>query len=192
MVSAGYSSSGCYGSLPVASSGYYSSGWYGLPVVSSGCTGGTAVASSSSGYSAPSPPAVPVESKVISREEVSGKVQPVERRQEVPKERLEAGNKHQVENLGLPEGEAKGAAPAKIVVQMPAEARLIINQKACKGSSSTRTFVSPALEPGKDYYYTFKAEIVRAGETVTATQRIAVRAGEEKQVRLEFPPASSQ
>jgi len=194
----GYPVSGCYGSQPVVSAGYYSSGCYGgVPVVSSGCTGGTAVASSSSGYAVPSTPPVPVKSRVVSREEVSreevsGKVQPAKHRQEAPKEHLKASDKQQVETLDLPEGEAKGPATAKIVVQMPAGAKLSINQKACQGSSSTRTFVSPPLEPGKDYYYTFKAEVVRDSETVTATQRVAVRAGEEKQVRLELPPASSQ
>src|SRR5262249_26990094 len=47
----------------------------------------------------------------------------------------------------------------------------------------------PALEPGKEFNYTLKGEIVRDGKTVTASQRITVRAGEETRVNLEFPTA---
>jgi uncharacterized protein (TIGR03000 family) len=132
---------------------------------------------------------VRVESAESSGEESSGKVVRVERRQEVRKERHEVVSKSQSENLGPPEGEARGPAAAKVVVHLPAGAKLTVNKKACQATSATRTFVSPPLEPGKDYYYTLKAELVRDGQTLTSTQRIAVRAGEEKQVLLEFPTA---
>jgi uncharacterized protein (TIGR03000 family) len=83
------------------------------------------------------------------------------------------------------------AAPATIVVSLPAEAKLTIDDAATQSTSATRVFASPALETGKEYYYTLKAEVVRDGKTVPVTKRIAVRAGEETRVTLDFPAATS-
>lgn len=89
--------------------------------------------------------------------------------------------------------EEKGAAipaPATIVVNLPAEAKLTIDDAATRSTSSVRVFSTPTLENSKDYFYTLKAEIVRDGQTVTASKRVAVRAGEETRVSLEFPVAN--
>jgi uncharacterized protein (TIGR03000 family) len=81
-------------------------------------------------------------------------------------------------------------APATIVVKLPPEAKLTVNNAVTHLTSSTRTFVSPPLQPGKEAYYSLKASLVRDGKTVTATKRVAVRAGEERQVRLTFPSSA--
>ena len=89
--------------------------------------------------------------------------------------------------------EEKGAAipaPASIVVNLPAEAKLMIDDAATRSTSSVRVFSTPTLENGKEYFYTLKAEIIRDGQTVTASKKVAVRAGEETRVSLEFPVAS--
>ena len=86
--------------------------------------------------------------------------------------------------------EALAPAPATIFVSLPAEAKLTIDGTATQSTSATRAFASPALEPGQQYYYTLKAEIVRDGKTVSTSRRVAVRAGEETRVRLEFPVQS--
>jgi uncharacterized protein (TIGR03000 family) len=104
------------------------------------------------------------------------------------------GPEKKPETLQKPESkgkeEAKLPAPATIVVNLPAEAKLTIDDAATTSTSSTRVFASPALEPGRDYFYTLKAEVVRDGKTVTATKRITVHAGEETQVSLEVPVGS--
>jgi uncharacterized protein (TIGR03000 family) len=96
------------------------------------------------------------------------------------------------EPIKKPKGdkESKVPAPATIVVTLPAEAKLSIDDAATQATSATRVFASPALERGKDFYYTLKAEVVRDGKTVTASKRVAVHAGEETKVSLEFPAAS--
>ncbi|HEV3202912.1 MAG TPA: TIGR03000 domain-containing protein [Gemmataceae bacterium] len=86
--------------------------------------------------------------------------------------------------------EASLSAPATIFVRLPAEAKLTVDGAATQSTSSTRIFASPTLEPGSDYFYTLKAEIVRDGQTITASKRIAVRAGEETRVSINFPEAS--
>jgi len=87
--------------------------------------------------------------------------------------------------------EAGAAAPATIVVSLPANAKLLIDDRATSSTSANRTFATPALEQGKEYYYTLTAEIVRDGKNETVTQKVAVRAGEASRVNIEFPAATS-
>ena len=86
--------------------------------------------------------------------------------------------------------EARSAAPATIVVSLPADATLRVDDYITASKSSTRVFVSPTLDAGKEYVYTLTGEIQRAGKPVVATKRITVRAGEETRVELEFPAAA--
>jgi uncharacterized protein (TIGR03000 family) len=81
-------------------------------------------------------------------------------------------------------------APAIIVVSLPAEAKLLIDDAATTSMSDRRVFASPTLEPGRDFYYTLKGEWLRDGTTLTTSQRVRVRAGQETRVQLEFPVAS--
>jgi uncharacterized protein (TIGR03000 family) len=81
-------------------------------------------------------------------------------------------------------------APATILVSLPADAKLTFDDAQTTSTSAERTFVTPNLQPDTEYHYTLKATIVRAGETLNTTRRIAVRAGEEARVSLEFPAAS--
>lgn len=81
----------------------------------------------------------------------------------------------------------KVAAPATIEVTLPASAKLTIDNNPTRSTSAVRTFVTPALEAGQDYYYSLQAEMVVDGETKTTTQRIMVRAGETSRVAMEFP-----
>jgi uncharacterized protein (TIGR03000 family) len=83
--------------------------------------------------------------------------------------------------------EARSAAPATIVVSLPADATLRVDDYATASKSATRVFVSPRLDAGKELYYTLTGEIQRDGKPVVATKRIRVRAGEETRVVLEFP-----
>jgi uncharacterized protein (TIGR03000 family) len=77
-------------------------------------------------------------------------------------------------------------APATIVVSLPAEAKLLIDDAATTSTSNVRVFASPSLEPGKDFYYTLRGELVRDGRTLSASQIVKVRAGQETRVQLEF------
>jgi uncharacterized protein (TIGR03000 family) len=72
------------------------------------------------------------------------------------------------------------AAPASatILVNLPADAKLLIDNEATTSTGDSRLFVSPTLNPGREYHYTLKAEAVRDGKPVTVERVIAVRAGE--------------
>ncbi len=79
---------------------------------------------------------------------------------------------------------------ALLIVSLPADANLSIDDQATSAGSETRTFVTPSgLETGKDYYYTLKAEMTRDGQPVAITRVVTVKAGEETRVSIELPVA---
>jgi uncharacterized protein (TIGR03000 family) len=86
--------------------------------------------------------------------------------------------------------EASLSAPATIIVSLPSEAALKVDDYVTTSTSATRVFMSPKLNPGQDFSYTLTAEIVRDGKPVVASKRITVRAGEETRVSMEFPVLS--
>jgi uncharacterized protein (TIGR03000 family) len=78
-------------------------------------------------------------------------------------------------------------APATILVSLPADAKLFVDDAATTSTTASRTFVTPALENGKTYGYTLKAEVVRDGKVVSTAKQIEVRAGATSTVTLELP-----
>jgi uncharacterized protein (TIGR03000 family) len=86
--------------------------------------------------------------------------------------------------------QALAPAPARVIVQLPADAKLTIDGAPTKSTSERRVFSSPALEPGRTYSYNFEATIVRDGQPVTTRERVLVRAGEVTRVNLTFPEAA--
>ncbi len=69
------------------------------------------------------------------------------------------------------------------------DAKLTIDGSPTVSTSQTRVFVSPDLTPDKTFHYVLKATLVRGGRTETVTKRVAVRAGEDTRVKIEFPQA---
>lgn len=79
------------------------------------------------------------------------------------------------------------AAPATILVSLPAGARLIVDGTPTTSVAERRTLVTPELDFGTTYVYSMRAEIVRDGETVVRTQDVTVRGGETTSVQFQFP-----
>jgi uncharacterized protein (TIGR03000 family) len=88
-----------------------------------------------------------------------------------------------------PSKETMLPAPATILVALPADAKLLIDNEATTSTGTSRVFQSPVLNAGKEYHYTLKAEAVRDGKPVKAEQVVSVRAGETTPVTLTLPPA---
>jgi len=80
-----------------------------------------------------------------------------------------------------------GPAPARLLVRLPAAARLTIDGEPTRSQGDTRRFVSPPLEPGRRFVYVLRAEMVRDGKKVTEAREVPVRAGEESAVTLTLP-----
>jgi uncharacterized protein (TIGR03000 family) len=81
---------------------------------------------------------------------------------------------------------AAAEAPARIVVNLPANAKLTVDDQATTSQSDQRTLISPSLKPGEEYHYTLKAEIQRDGKPMSETKRVVVQAGREVNVRFDF------
>src|SRR5262245_2410610 len=73
---------------------------------------------------------------------------------------------------------------ATVVVHLPADARLYVDNVLCPLNSNKRTFQTPPLEKGRKYYYTIKARAVREGKPVQESRKVYVAAG--KKVRVDF------
>jgi uncharacterized protein (TIGR03000 family) len=72
--------------------------------------------------------------------------------------------------------------PATVVVQLPADARMWVDGQQADLTSGTRSFQTPALDRGRDYAYTIRAEATRDGQAVSQSQRVVVRAGQVSRV----------
>src|SRR5262249_30817581 len=77
-------------------------------------------------------------------------------------------------------GDAKLNNAARMILEVPMDSKVFVDGIATKQAfASKRSFLSPPLERGQNYVYDVKVEIVRGGQTLTETQQIKVRAGEE-------------
>jgi uncharacterized protein (TIGR03000 family) len=84
--------------------------------------------------------------------------------------------------------QAQPVNKAKIVVQVPADAKVYIDDHLTKATADKRTFDTPTLDPSQAYYYELRAEVVRDGKTYTERKRVTFRAGQT--VNASFTEAS--
>jgi uncharacterized protein (TIGR03000 family) len=85
----------------------------------------------------------------------------------------------------------RATPPATITVRLPAEAALFFDDVRTKATSESRTFTTPALQTGKVYYYTVKAEVDRDGQRITSTHQIQFRAGQTVQLVFNMDEAGT-
>jgi uncharacterized protein (TIGR03000 family) len=76
--------------------------------------------------------------------------------------------------------------PATILVNLPTVATLTIDDHPTISLSSPRLFVTPPLQPGRTFYYTFLARIVRDGKSLIKRLEVPVRAGQQTLVTMDF------
>jgi uncharacterized protein (TIGR03000 family) len=91
----------------------------------------------------------------------------------------------------IEKGKAEAAAPATIIVNLPANARLTIDGVVTTSVSARRVFESPALEAGKTYSYTLKAELNQDSNTVVVSKNVTITAGAKVEVTLSAADASA-
>ena len=84
--------------------------------------------------------------------------------------------------------EAQDEQPtATLVVKLPADAKLFVDNRQTISTSGVRVLETPGLAAGAAYHYTLRAEVTRNGQTQTVTKVVHFRAGEEKNVTLDIP-----
>jgi uncharacterized protein (TIGR03000 family) len=67
---------------------------------------------------------------------------------------------------------------ARLIVELPAGAKLYIDDNPIPVTAGRRAFQTPALDRTQTYYYEVRAEVMRDGKPVRETKRVIVRAGE--------------
>jgi uncharacterized protein (TIGR03000 family) len=102
--------------------------------------------------------------------------------------RVQAGQTFEADFTRL---STEGRDVARVTVKLPSDARLFVDNVLCPLTSATRSFDTPALDAGRSYYYTLKAEVVRDGEKHTASQRVVVEAGKQVVVQFKDLPVQS-
>jgi uncharacterized protein (TIGR03000 family) len=68
---------------------------------------------------------------------------------------------------------------ARLIVDLPSDATLYIDDHKMTATAGRRTFNTPALETGETYYYMVRAEVMKDGAPVSVTKRVIVKPGEE-------------
>jgi uncharacterized protein (TIGR03000 family) len=81
------------------------------------------------------------------------------------------------EKLGAPKKTTFAPDQARVIVHLPADAKLFANGQPTNLASAERQFFTPSLATGHDYQYTMKVEYIRDGKTITDSQVVKVRAG---------------
>jgi uncharacterized protein (TIGR03000 family) len=70
---------------------------------------------------------------------------------------------------------------ARLIIEVPADAKLFIDDQLMKTTAEKRTFNTPKLEQGQTYYYILRVEVDRKGEKQSESRRILIKAGDEVQ-----------
>lgn len=75
---------------------------------------------------------------------------------------------------------------ATVIIRVHSSATLTVNDQPTRQKGERRSFVSPPLEPGKKYTYTFVAEWMPRNnyETYKVTRKVEVQAGKEVEVDM--------
>ena len=66
---------------------------------------------------------------------------------------------------------------ANLKFRLPAEAKLYVDGRLTMIGGTERTFTTPPLADGSQYYYDVKAEVIVDGKPVVEHKRILVEAG---------------
>jgi uncharacterized protein (TIGR03000 family) len=64
-----------------------------------------------------------------------------------------------------------------VSLKVPAGAKFFVNDQPIALTTTTPTFITPPLAPGRDYVYDFRVTAVEDGKTITRVKRVTVRAG---------------
>jgi uncharacterized protein (TIGR03000 family) len=75
---------------------------------------------------------------------------------------------------------------AYLNINVPADAKLYLQDQLMTVEGTQRRFVTPAIQVGDKHLYTVKVEIVRDGQTITKTAQATVTVGDEAIVTVAF------
>ena len=74
------------------------------------------------------------------------------------------------------------ADKARVVVNLPADARLWVDQVECPLPGTVRSFDTPNLDPQTNYSYTLRVAVQRNGQTAQDSRRVQLIPGQQVEV----------
>jgi uncharacterized protein (TIGR03000 family) len=86
----------------------------------------------------------------------------------------------------------QSSSAAIINVHVPANAQLWFDETPTRRTGTDRQFITPPLEPGRDYSYEVRARWRENGRDVEQNRTVAVHAGDRVTVDLMAPPAGAE
>ncbi len=90
------------------------------------------------------------------------------------------------ERLGSP----RGARSVLLEVRVPADAEVMIDGAKTVTKGPVRQFISPPIEPGRNYTYKIEAKWMENGQERTQTRTVEVKPGQL--VRLDLTRSSEE
>jgi uncharacterized protein (TIGR03000 family) len=82
----------------------------------------------------------------------------------------------------------KTSGSAVIEVSVPADAKVLVNDKATTSTGTSRSYVSNSLQAGQTYLYNFRVEFEQDGKAVVKNESVKISAGDR--VALSFDTKS--
>ena len=83
-------------------------------------------------------------------------------------------------------------ADGTLVVEVPAEARIYVNDRLTSTPGTMREYVSRNLVRGYNYSYEVRAEMEVNGQVVSETKKIDLRAGQNAKLAFNLAPSTSE
>lgn len=78
----------------------------------------------------------------------------------------------------MPEEVRNSQPRGTVVVEVPADAKVYIDGKLMRSTSTPRVFHTPPLQADETYFYDIRADVVRDGKTVSQSQRVIINPGQ--------------
>jgi uncharacterized protein (TIGR03000 family) len=79
-----------------------------------------------------------------------------------------------------------------LTVQVPYDAKVIINGRETRSTGSRRQYCSSGLKPGVTYTYVVRAQVIRNGKVQEDTQTVKLAAGQITAVTFGFNATPQQ
>ena len=67
---------------------------------------------------------------------------------------------------------------ARVIVSLPANGKLFVDNLPIRNAAEIKTFRTPELSKGQQYFYEMRAEVLVDGKVVTQTRRVTLTAGD--------------
>ena len=74
--------------------------------------------------------------------------------------------------------QVSATARARVIVSLPADGKLFVDGQPIRNAAEIKTFRTPELSKGQQYFYEMRAEVVVDGKVVTQTRRVTLTAGD--------------